>query len=285
LRVGNKPAINASLAALQTTINTKGAALTAADILPFYTPDYLDNGRDAADEADAFAQENAGITVNSVEVVGINSFNSATNVADVTFSFSVSFGGQTETGAEMWIFKLEGGSWLLYGNQRIATNAFVAAQSRTAQGAPSLGPGVFSGQYVFAGVRVDTSFGATGAAVAGQLAIWDGAFSRPLFPSAQVLEDGHAFNEFFRLSQKLNPIQFPAPGTPFTLSLSSPSFGNQQYTVTTNAFTTEVIQFTGISSTPGSGPLSSVVGQTKTYTWTLPTTYPRGNVFLAAYNL
>jgi hypothetical protein len=273
--------INTSLALFRTTINTKGAALTGADLLPSYAPDFVNDGTTAIEDANQTAMDVAGSTINSLELVGINSFNSTTNVADVIFSFNISFGAQTEIGTDTLVFKLEGGTWLQYGNQRIA-EASVAAQSRTAQGGQSLGPGVFSGQYVSAGVRVDTSFGVTGAAVSGPVPIWDGALFRLLFQNAQVIEGGRTFNDFFRLSQKLTPGQVPA-GTPFTLGIVSPTFGNQQYQVTTNAFTSEVIQFLGISSAPGNGPLSSVVGQTKAYTWTLPQTYARSQVNLFAY--
>lgn len=272
--------INARLALLQETVNTKGAALTGADVLPFFAPDYVNDGMNANDEADAFAAENAGIIFSNVRLLGINSFNAVTGVADVLFGFTASVDGQTDSGTSTFIFKQEGGTWLIYGNQRIAL-AWVAAQSRTSQGAQTLGPGVFSGQYIFAGVRADANFSVTGSSVSGPLPIWDNLFGAPLFQGAQLLENGHTFTTFYRLSQKLSPVQFPPPGTLFLLNLTAP--GTPQYPATSNAFTTEVIQFTGISNVPGSGPLSAVLGKTLTYHWTLPQTYTIGDIELFAY--
>ena len=97
---------------------------------------------------------------------------------------------------------------------------------------------------------------------------------------ATVLQNGQNYGDLSLLSNYLgvNVQALPAAGTQFTFNLTSTS-GAKQYTLPSNSFTTEVVSFSGV---PASGPLSSVVGHTVSYTWTLPTTYSIANVNLFA---
>jgi len=274
--------INAALAQFQNIVNSKGAALTGTDLLPFYQPDYLNNAADRIADSNSFAKENAGITINSLALSSIKSVDFVNNVADVFAHFDVTFGSQTESGDQEWIFKLENGVWALYGNQRFAETG-VAAQSRTFQGGhvPS------SGQFIFAFVNSDATFGVTGATVSGAFHIWGGpppgATSAPLSPQPHNIQNGITFNNFLVLSQALTPAQFPPVGSTFTISLTTNSLGNPSYSATTNAFTTENTHFNGISQVPNTGPLSSLLGQTKTFSWTLPTTFTVSDTFLSFF--
>jgi hypothetical protein len=275
--------INATLAAFANTVNTEGLALTANDLLPFYASDYLNAGNTAVEDANEEASELPGITFTRLELIGIKSVNG--NVANVIIAVAFEAGGQSDSGAEELFFKEEGGVWLLYGDQRIA-DVSVDVQSRTAQGGASLGPGVFSGTFASAGASarhgVLTSVTVSGPTNNPAVRIWDNATSRPLFQGAQFIDNGQSFDQFFRLSQNLGNnlgavVNQVPPGSPFTLNLTT-SLGNRQYTVHSNdAYTTEVIQFTGL---PAHVALPSVVGQTVNYTFTLPQTYPVSSVFL-----
>src|SRR5581483_9143006 len=60
--------IDATLAAFASIINTFGSALTGAEILPIYAPDYVNDTQNATQAANAFAANVAGITVNSLLV-------------------------------------------------------------------------------------------------------------------------------------------------------------------------------------------------------------------------
>lgn len=272
--------INSGLGAFQNTVNTKGSALTSTDLLPFYAGDYLNDGGNATDTATKTARQLAGVTINSLQIDSIKNLDVTNNIADVIVVASITAGTTTQTNPTELFFKQEGSNWLLYGNQHVG-QVFVTAQSRTAQGAPSLGPGVSHGTYIAAGVQTPHGV-VTAARVSGGGNIWNGGATGTLTQGATISQNGQIFDNFFLLSQSLgsNVSQLPAAGTPFTLSLTTASSGSLQYTIPSNNFTTEVIGFKGL---PGSGPLSSIVGKTVTYNWSLPTTYSIGQVNLSAY--
>jgi len=278
--------INASLAIFANIINTKGVALTGNDLLPVYAPDYLNDGLNASQDANRFAMRNAGLTVNSLKVFSVNSLNTNTNVADVNVAYDITSGGQNQTGHDFEvIFKNENGTWLQYGDQRIAqVNAI--SESRTSEGAFSGVTGISFQTDIFAGVNALTSFGVTSVTVSGGGNIWNGAASGTLTHGPTLIQNGQAYDQFFRLTQPLgfNLALLPPPETPFTFNLTTASSGNPTYTVKNGAFTTERI-FIFANVNAGNGPLSSVVGKTLTYTWTLPTTYPIGQVSLFAHVL
>jgi hypothetical protein len=274
--------INAALTQFRNIVNSKGAALTGTDLLPFYQPDYLNNAADRIADSNSFAQDVLGATINSLALSSIKSVDFVNNVADVFAHFDVTFPGGHDSGEQEWIFKLENGVWALYGNQKFAETG-VAAQSRTFQGGhvPS------SGQFMFAFVNSDVTFGVTGATVSGAFPIWGntppGTTSTPLGAQPLTIQNGVTFKNFLVLSLPLTPAQFPPVGSTFTISLTTNSLGNPSYPATTNAFTTENTHFNGISTVGGTGPLSSILGQTKTYSWTLPTTFTVSDTSLFYY--
>jgi hypothetical protein len=281
--------VNAGLSIFRDTINAKGTQLTGTDLLPFFAPDYLNDGNNAAQEANATAAELAGATILSARVVGIKSFDPTTNVADVLVFFLFSGNGQTVGGTDEVFFRNEGGMWLAYGNQRIAS-VRVLAESRTFQGQQP--PGTpFNQTDIFAGVEAPHGV-VTGAVVTGPTnnsgaRIWNGNSSGTLIQGAQLLEGGQSFDQFFLLSQSLGNdlstvnAQVPA-GSTFAFTLTTAS-GNPQYTVQSNAFTTEVIQLTKVAGLPVAPvSLSLLVGQTRGFEFTLPRTYPIAGVSLSA---
>jgi hypothetical protein len=276
--------INASLAILANIVNTKGSALIGADLLPTYAPDYKNSGNTALQDANEFAGEVAGVTINSLKVFSLNSVDTITNVADVNVAYDITLGGQHQSGHDFQVvFKNEGGTWLQYGDQQIA-NVRAISESRTSEGADTLAarpPGLYFATDIFAGANAPQSVGITAVTVSGGGNIWNGAASATLFHGAQDIHNGVTRENFFRLSQPLgnNINLLPPPGTPFTFNLTTGSSGNPTYTVKNNAFTTERITIAANVSA-GNGPLSSVLGKTINYTWTLPVTYAIGQVNL-----
>jgi len=271
--------INSSLTTFQNTVNAKGSVLAGSDLLPFYTADYVNDGDNAATDAAGLAASLAGSTINSLQIVEIKSLDTTQNTADIIILNTFSEGSQTATAESENIFKNEGNGWLLYGDQRIA-QVRATAQSRSSQGSPSLGANVSHGTYIFAGVEAPQGV-VTKATVSGGGNIWNGTASGTLVQFPAILQNGQTLDDFLLLSQPLgiDAIQLPVPGTPFTFNLTTASSGTPQYVVPSNAFTTEFIQFSGISS---SGPLSSVLGKTLTYNWSLPTTFAISAVYLSA---
>jgi hypothetical protein len=279
--------INATLAAFANVVNTKGAALTGADLLPFFASDYLENGEDRLEGAETTAGELGGITVTNLSLVSINSV--AGELASVRIRFVAEFGDESINDVSELPFKNEGGVWKLYGNQQL-WEVGVTAMTRTHQGGAAPGGITSRSAYMFAGVTAPLG-AVAGVAVAGPtnlpgVAIWDNMTSRPLFQGAQFFENGEVVNEFHRLSQPLGTVfdtvnALVPTGSQFLLSHTAPAFNNPVYAVTSNSFTTEPIQFFFL---PAHVALSAVVNHTLTYVFSLPRTYPlaSGNVHLNA---
>ena len=272
--------ITATLTAFKNTVNAEGAGLTASDLLPFYASDYLDGGRTAAIDAAETADELAGATIDRLEIVGIES------VSGGVASVVIRFVSGPNDGLDVIVFKEQGGSWLLYGDQRIG-DIGVSVGARRHQG----GAGLFSGTVASASASaphgVITSATVTGPTNLPGSTIWDGLASRPLFQFAQTLENGQAFDEFGRLSQPLGntlaEVMAKVPVTSdFAIDLVTTTVGNVHYDlkVENKAYTTETMQFTAI---PLSRPLTQVLGNTLNFTFTVPQTFPVGGVFLFAY--
>jgi hypothetical protein len=285
--------INAQLTALQAAINKNSSTLTGSVLLPYFASDYLNDSDSASVDAVGFASELTGATLTGLQVGTVKSINTTTNIADVITVSTITQGGVTAPNqTQEFLFKEESGSWLIYGDQRVA-QVSITAQNRTSQGSPSLGNNS-NGAYMFAEVEAPSG-AVTNATVSGGGNIWPnctvptscaftGAVSTTtLQEQAMVVQNGQNYGDFLLLSDYLggNPQVLPAAGTQFTFNLTSTS-GNKQYTLPSTAFTTEVIS---ISNAPTSGPLTLIVGQTVTYKWSLPTTYAIAQVNLFAYIL
>lgn len=279
--------INATLTAYRNVVNSKGVALTGADLLPFYAPDFLQSGINAQQDAANNASEIAGGTFTDAHVTGLLDVNG--NLVKVNVFFAVQFGADSDSGSDHLDFKNVGGTWLLAGNQRVAdVGAFV--QARRGQGGAAAGQAAST--YAFAGTTaplgVVTSSTITGPVNNPGLAIWNGATSQALFHGAQFFQNGQPFDQFFLLSSALgntfavvNP-KVPA-GSPFNFNLTTTS-GNVQYAVKSGAFTTENLAFIGLPANTAAVdvPLSSVVNHTINFTFSLPRTFATEGVFLFA---
>jgi hypothetical protein len=229
-------------------------------------PNLLDGGRNQSQFAsNVAAQFSTGATV-AFKVLRIESFDATNNVANVAVQVAETLGGQTDTQTLHFVVKKINNSWLLSGDQRIASIS-LGAEARTNQGAftGNSGPDV--------NVDVEPPVGAlTGVTVTG------GPFNNTALTKGSVIVDP-AGNEdhFFANSPTTNLL--PA-GTPFTLTLSQSGGGTVSYTVKSNAFTTELISITNLS---GSN-FATVAhpGTPLTVQWTLPKTFPIARVRLTA---
>ena len=261
-------AITAKLADFAAVVNAKGAALTTADVLPFLDPGLINDGL----TRDQFAQDAvaslAGHTI-SFTVLAIKDLDTTNSVADVLFLLSQSQGGETQTETTDFFFKQVGGSWLLSGNQRIAS-VNVDAEMRTNQGAfggnngPDINVDVQPPQGLLSGVTISGG------------GIWTGA---ALTQSGIVSDPSGTLDHFFINSGPLQPNQLPAAGAPFTVTLAKTAGGTTSYTLPINSWTTEAIS---ITSPTGSTLTDAHLGSPLTVTWTLPTTFPIARIKLSA---
>jgi hypothetical protein len=97
-------------------VNQKGSSLQGSDLAPYVDSNYLNDGQDAASWENETASFLATGQTLSFYGLQINSLDTVSNVADV--SFEISQGGQSDkVGLTM---RLVGGSWLVSGNHHVA---------------------------------------------------------------------------------------------------------------------------------------------------------------------
>ncbi|MHB8734208.1 MAG: beta strand repeat-containing protein [Terriglobales bacterium] len=269
-------AINAGLASFAATVNQKGALLADSDLIPYLAADLMSDGLNQSLFAANVAGFLRGVTVNSIGVLTVNSIDLTAGVADVYVQLAISKGSSSSVQGVQTQFKAVNGSWLWWGNRRIAEYS-VQSEMRTNQGAYPINSGP--------DVNVDarppqgtvSSVSITGGGFWNKTALVAGPTSihtlQPTPTTTLTVKD----DAFFINS---GPLSAPVPaGTLFTLTLNLASGSPVVYNVVSNAITTDPAAFTGLTSTS----ISSVTfNQAMVYHWTLPTTYPIASVKLNA---
>jgi hypothetical protein len=259
-------AISTTLNNFSAVVNAKGSALTVADILQYFDPGFLNDGQNRDQFAQDAVSNLAGSTI-SFTVLSIKNLDTTNSVADVVFQFSASQGGQTETQTVEFFFKQVSGTWLLSGNQRIAS-VNVDAEMRTNQGAftgdngPDVNVDVQPPQGTVSGVTISGG------------GIWSGA---TLTQSGVVSNPSGTLDHFYINSGPLLATLPPA-GSPFTLTLTLATGGSVSYTLPINSWTNEAIS---ITSPTGSSLADANLGSTLPVNWTLPKTFPIARVKLS----
>ena len=296
-------AIDARITSLENIINSKGTALSASDFLPFFASDYLNDGNNNAADAANYAQSVAGATV-AFQVLLVKSLDTTNGLADITFTLNVSSQSQTIE----WFFKNEGGSWLLYGDQRIA-QLDVQQLTWNNEGFSNLGDiAVINAGFTAPVGTVQTgAIGNTNCSgslqtvspntVTGGGSIWPSTpcgspSNPPPFITTGNLNYGgtnsggqgqQTTDEFAIDSKPLSTLL--AAGTPFTFNLVPVSGNPITYTSPVNSGTNESITITSVSQGSSTIPSSGIgtltnytLGQPVTFNWTLPQTFAIASV-------
>jgi len=248
--------ISARLAEAAATINSKGAAITAADLEPFFDANLLHGGRNRAQFlAETVGDFQRGVTPVTMTAERIRSLDLSAGKAEVLLRLTLTVGAQTQVDRDTFFFtRGSDGQWRFSGDGRVAA-VNVQAEGRRNQGTftgdngPSINADVRAPEGV---VTSGTVSGGTATLVLGRGA-------------TEVLA-GQRFDSFFANTGPITTTPLPAAGQPISVALTTAASGTVTYTVPLNAFTTELIQITSPTATTFStGPL--------TVTWTLPTTY------------
>ncbi len=252
-------AINASMAGFSAAVNSRGPALVAADLEPFFAADLLDEGLDRSQLLAELLPEMRQLQNVAVVVDQVLALDTTAGTARTQVRFTASQGSQTSTEREEFFFRRgSDGTWRFAGDGRIA-QVSVQAEGRRNQGlfAGGSGPSV--------NIDVRAVVGTVPPATSSMSVSASFASSAVQLGSIEVLDSGVQLQPFFSNSGVLSP-PLPAAGTPVTITLLPSAGGSVSYTVPLNAFTTELIEIsapTGTTIAPG----------THTVTWTLPTTY------------
>ena len=291
--VATTPTMQTALAGISTgltnftnTVNTKGTALKATDLLPFFDTNLLDEGLTKAEFADSTAtqfrgDDNGAITV-SFQVLNIQSLDTTNGLADVNFIFTESQGDQSQSETIEFFFKQQSnGSWLFYGDQMPAKLG-VQSEMRTNEGAftgdngPDINVDIRPKQGVYSGITIDDN----GLGIFTNTALnKDGTEADVFIPDPAAPKTTVTINrdEFFANSGVLKNLV--TAGTPLTVTMTLASDSStKQYTVHTNAFTTESISITS----PTGATLADATLDTPLHVvWTLPTSFAIAQVKLS----
>ena len=276
--------ISATLAGLFNAINTNGSQLTAAELMPFLAPDLLDSGLNQTQYAAMLATELRGAMLPSVQIQSVGSLDLVNGIAHiVTYLNSNLISGSPVPTADFW-FENVGGTWLIGGDKRIARVGVEVANRKhqgTLSGGGSGGSGVAIAGTVRApdgtltGVTITDASGVTGwNATPMQMAgIMVSAFQPT--PTTTLEVDLRKFDTGWTdLGSTIIPV-----GTKFTIAVTPASGPVVNYTLASNASTTESISITS----PTSGSLADyTLDQPQTVTWELPTTFAIAGLYLGA---
>lgn len=278
--------ITTTLTNLADTVNTKGTALANTDLTSFLDAKLLDEGLNKAQFADSTADqfrgdENGAITV-AFQVLSIQALDTTNGLADVDFTLTQSQGDQSQTQtAEFFFKKQSNGSWLIYGDQ-LPAKLGVESEMRTNQGAfsgdngPDINVDIRPIKGVYTGISIDDG----GLGVFSNTALTPGGTDarvytpNPAKPGTTVEID---YDEFFANSGVL--VNLVPAGTALTVTMTPKTGSPKNYTVHTNAFTTEAISITNL---PDSSLGGATLGSPLHVVWTLPTTFAIAEVKLSA---
>jgi len=253
-------ALQAVGTAMTQVITAKGAQLASTDLTPFFTSTAMFEGLNQAQFAAELATLARGNAA-AFTITALNSVSSNNLSANAHVIFQL---GTAQLSTDM-NFALSGTTWQITGDGRVAglgldsnfnvqqtgtvlqqqssLDADVKAPPATVTAATLTGGGIFSATPFTAASQISESFQPT---PGGSLAV---------------------LLDHFNLGATLTSL-VPA-GTPFTFNLTTSS-GPVSYTLTSNANTTEGIQFTGITSSSLS---ALTLGGNNTFSWTLPKTF------------
>jgi hypothetical protein len=278
--------VNAALAQMKSTFNTKGAALTAADMLPHLDAGLLHEGTGRNDQAAEIAGFGRLITVNTLQAGRVSSYNDANKVIDVDMLFVASNAGGTNEETLPMSFKQQvGGQWLLFGNRQVAAVSAHAEMQIENDGSP--------GQPLARKkVNVDVRAPA-GIVKPGSVSIHCPS-DTTLFNNTPVPTNGTQIVTYKPTASPAGdytvtwdtfftgafPANHPPPGTVLNVTVT-PTATNipETYKVVSGATTTETVSLTTV---PSGNLVASVRGQPVTANWTLPTTFRVVRLMFAA---
>ena len=272
-----KNSVEQSIQTLAAAITNAGSGLTPATLEPFFDEQYLDNGEDRAEVTTSLA-EFAGAMVTSNGVDSVKSFDPDNGIISVEFSLTATDGQQTgsirvgENGG--FAFKEQGdGSWLGYGNQRIARIELQLVNAREYTGATTS--------------DVTPRLRASARAPLGTLssATLTGTFPPNDFATTVDLADSSDNEQdYFDLGGDLTLSEFPPAGSAFDFELLAVNASEVTvYTEEAAASTTEAIEIVSYNGTNRdtfftNGLANGLPGSTLTVVWTLPVSFTAAEI-------
>jgi hypothetical protein len=287
-------ALNGVLTSLQSfaaVVNSKGAALTATDIQPFFDANYLNDGEGPAIGAARFATDLRGETLNSFRADSIVSYDDTNKVLTIVGIVSITRNGVTvqevmdEHGSGFSFKQQPDGSWRFFGNQLIAHLLVEPAIENRIQADPNCPQcdgiirffliSVQAPEGTIASASVNGTDGLEGPLVKNSTVFVDEV--QPTPTTTVAIRQEH-FDFSFPQGQQVP--SFPAVGTVYTFTVTPVSGQVRTYSKVLPATTEEAIAITNLTS---HNLADANLGSPLTVTWTLPTTFPIKEVSLLGF--
>jgi hypothetical protein len=251
-------------------VNARGAALTASDLAGFLTADFLSEGDSRAWWTAGLASDLRGLTMSAVSLRSVASFDGGAGLVALDLVLSVSLGEASQTENLRMTFKKTGSAWLLYGNQEIA-EVGVEVEYRTDYLPGSVdGPRKHVNVDIRAPVGTVQSVSITGGGIFDATDAPKDARTAITTVKPTPTTELDLVREVFFVGA--DPVDFPAPGTEFLVTVTPVSGSPKIYAVVAAGNTTEtvsIVQPLGNSLATDAHPGTEFTGQ-----WTLPTTFP-----------
>ena len=255
--------ILASLEAYKTTVNNKGAAITPADLLPFFHPAYLDDGLDR----NMAAQDDLPDGVLHIDAFTVNKvlfFDDVRKIitAEITFSATVNGISEIDIFTETFAYDQAAGKWLRFGNQRIGQFSVWLGKSRTMPAAGGSSDTLIFHPHFTAAPNTVSQVAVSGPALGGTV-----IYANP----RSETENGITIERFYLFSQGGTEINFsqpvPALGDTYTMAVTKKTGGVVTYNQVLNGV---MLEAPLITSPTGHELTAANIGSPLNVTWTLP---------------
>jgi hypothetical protein len=281
-----------SLQSFAEVVNSKGAALTATDLQPFFDVNYLDRGFAGPSLGAAqFATSLRGQTLNSFRVDSIVSYDDGSKVLCVIGIRSFTINGQTfervvnNEGKGLCFKQGADLTWRFFGDQQIAhilANPAIENRSQALPDCPQC-DGIIrfflisaqAPEGTIASASVSGTDGLAGALVKNPTVFVDEV--QPTPTTTLFIRTEHFDFPFSPPHQVTN---FPPVGTVYTFTVTPVSGPVRTYDKTLQATTEEAIAITNLTS---HNLADANLGSPLTVQWTLPTTFPVQQVELRGF--
>jgi len=200
----------------------------------------------------------------------INSYDETNDILDIDAILTVSQGMQASTERIRLVFKKIGASYLMYGNQAVASIGDNPVQFERRTDSTSSGTTTVTSINVDVSAPVGTVASIT---ISGPGGFSSTALTKDAQTRTEILEPtptttlNYVQEGFFANS---GPVTLPTPPATYTLTLTLIPSGTAIYTVTARGSAGEAINY---SVTPNTHSAAAVKGQTITVSWSLPQTY------------
>lgn len=264
-------AMNASFTSYISVINSKGTSITSTDLSPYYYGSYLDKGKNKTQKlTEQVAQfTSSTYVISSMVVSNIISYNSSTNIAYVTMTYTMTRNSVPTSGSSnMWlIYDASSSKWVQYGDQRIIDITIRAGIKRVIDTLSNSTTTPILSVNAFASTGTISQISITGPNLNYSPTVLTKSIGNP--------------NDTFYIPNDGPVSSVPLIGSIYTITVTKSDLSTVTYTETLRANNNETFNITSPSS--GHTMANATLGSTLGVIWTLPTSFTISGVSLVGW--